>query len=165
MAAAAEDAVTLVKANKVKYGFVWEGDAYEGGTCDFMEYYADTGGQVLNASDSASVLNVADVTKVLTFIRGLVTSGASPQAVDTFQEPKRPPPSKTGTPPSYATGITSTRPPRPRALTLLAKWELPRYRPLPVARRTRATPTSGAGTSTSTPIRRASALTPPSSTT
>ena len=49
------DAVTLVKANKVKYGFVWEGDAYEGGTCDFMEYYADTGGQVLNASDSASV--------------------------------------------------------------------------------------------------------------
>ena len=82
------DAVTLVKANKVKYGFVWEGDAYEGGTCDFMEYYADTGGQVLNASDSASVLNVADVTKVLTFMRGLVTSGASPQAVDTFQEPE-----------------------------------------------------------------------------
>jgi multiple sugar transport system substrate-binding protein len=82
------DASTLVKQGKVKYGFVWEGDSYEGGTCDFMEYYADTGGQVLNATDTASELNVADVTKVLTFMRGLVTSGASPAAVDTFQEPQ-----------------------------------------------------------------------------
>jgi multiple sugar transport system substrate-binding protein len=82
------DAATLVKMGKVKYGFVWEGDSYEGGTCDFMEYYADTGGQVLNSTDTASVLNVADVTKVLTFMRGLVTSGASPAAVDTFQEPQ-----------------------------------------------------------------------------
>jgi multiple sugar transport system substrate-binding protein len=82
------EAASLVKAGKVKYGFVWEGDSYEGGTCDFMEYYADTGGQVLNSSDTASVLNVGDVTKVLTFMRGLVTSGASPAAVDTFQEPE-----------------------------------------------------------------------------
>ena len=63
------DAVTLVKQGKVKYGFVFEGDSYEGGTCDFMEYYADTGGQVLNSTDTVSVLNVADVTKVLTFVR------------------------------------------------------------------------------------------------
>ena len=82
------ESASLVKMGKVKYGFVWEGDSYEGGTCDFMEYYADTGGQVLNSTDTASALNVADVTKVLTFIRGLVTSGASPAAVDTFQEPE-----------------------------------------------------------------------------
>jgi multiple sugar transport system substrate-binding protein len=82
------DAVTLVKQHKVKYGFVWEGASYEGGTCDFMEYYADTGGQVLNATDTKSVLNVADVTKALTFVRSLVTSGASPAAVDTFEEPQ-----------------------------------------------------------------------------
>ena len=82
------DAVKLAKAGTVKYGFVWEGDAYEGGTCDFMEYYADTGGQVLNATDTSSVLNLGDVTKVLTFMRGLVTSGASPASVDTFQEPE-----------------------------------------------------------------------------
>jgi multiple sugar transport system substrate-binding protein len=80
------DAATLVKQHKVKYGFVWQGAAYEGGTCDFMEYYSDTGGTVLNASDSASTLNLADVTKTLTFMHGLVTSGASPAAVDTFQE-------------------------------------------------------------------------------
>ncbi len=84
----ASDGTALAKAGKVKYGFVWEGDAYEGGTCDFMEYYADTGGQVLNSSDTASVLNVGDVTKVLTFMRSLVSSGASPASVDTFQEPQ-----------------------------------------------------------------------------
>ncbi|MHB1496414.1 MAG: ABC transporter substrate-binding protein [Acidimicrobiales bacterium] len=82
------DAVTLVKQGKVKYGFVWEGASYEGGTCDFMEYYADTGGQVLNATDTKSVLNTAKVTKALAFVRSLVTSGASPAAVDTFQEPQ-----------------------------------------------------------------------------
>ena len=80
------DAATLVKQGKVKYGFVFEGNSYEGGTCDFMEYYADTGGQVLNSTDSASELNVADATQVLSFVRGLVTSGASPSAVDTFEE-------------------------------------------------------------------------------
>lgn len=50
------DAATLVKQGKVKYGFVFEGNSYEGGTCDFMEYYADTGGQVLNSTDTASPL-------------------------------------------------------------------------------------------------------------
>jgi trehalose/maltose transport system substrate-binding protein len=82
------DASTLVKQGKVKYGFVFEGGSYEGGTCDFMEYYADTGGSVLNSTDTSSVLNVADATKVLTFLRGLVTSGASPSAVTTFEEPQ-----------------------------------------------------------------------------
>lgn len=82
------DASTLVKQGKVKYGFVWEGQSYEGGTCDFMEYYADTGGSVLNSSDSKSVFNVADATKALTFVRSLVTSGASPAAVSTFEEPQ-----------------------------------------------------------------------------
>jgi multiple sugar transport system substrate-binding protein len=82
------EAATLVKQHKVKYGFVFEGASYEGGTCDFMEYYADTGGSVLNATDTKSVFNVADATKVLSFLRGLITSGASPRAVTTFEEPQ-----------------------------------------------------------------------------
>jgi multiple sugar transport system substrate-binding protein len=84
----ASEAATLVKQHKVKYGFVFEGASYEGGTCDFMEYYADTGGSVLNSTDTKSVFNVADATKVLTFLRGLITSGASPKAVTTFEEPQ-----------------------------------------------------------------------------
>ncbi|MGH9106193.1 MAG: extracellular solute-binding protein, partial [Acidimicrobiales bacterium] len=82
------DAATLAKQHKVKYGFVFEGQSYEGGTCDFMEYYGDTGGQVLNSSDTKSVLNVAKVTQTLSFVRSLITSGASPQAVTTFEEPQ-----------------------------------------------------------------------------
>jgi multiple sugar transport system substrate-binding protein len=82
------DAATLVKQHKVKYGFVFEGGSYEGGTCDFMEYYADTGGQVLNSTDTQPVFNVADATKALSFMRSLVTSGASPAAVGTFEEPQ-----------------------------------------------------------------------------
>jgi multiple sugar transport system substrate-binding protein len=84
----ASDAVTLVKQGQVKYGFVYQGASYEGGTCDFTEYYADTGGEVLNSAGTASVLNVSDATKALTFLRGLITSGASPSAVTTFEEPQ-----------------------------------------------------------------------------
>ncbi len=44
------DSVKLVHSGAVKYGFVWEGDSYEGLTCDFMEYLADAGGSVTNNS-------------------------------------------------------------------------------------------------------------------
>ena len=150
------DAAALVKAGKVKYGYVWEGDSYEGGTCDFMEYYADTGGQVLNSTDTASVLNVGDVTKVLTFMRGLVKSGASPAAVDTFQEPQAMTAFQDGQGPcSCATGITRTACPIQRAATLLARSASSRCRRSP-ASRSRATPTSVVGTCMSTPTRRTS---------
>lgn len=82
------DAVKLVKQKKVKYGFVWEGASYEGGTCDFMEYLADAGGKVLNASSTKSAIQSPAAVKALTFMRSLITSGASPSAVTTFQEPQ-----------------------------------------------------------------------------
>jgi multiple sugar transport system substrate-binding protein len=43
---------------------------------------------VLNSTDTQSVFNVADATKALSFMRSLVTSGASPAAVGTFEEPQ-----------------------------------------------------------------------------
>ena len=55
------------------------------------------------------------MTKVLTFMRGLVTSGASPASVDTFQEPQAKTLSRTARPPSCATGTTPTRRPGRRA--------------------------------------------------
>ena len=82
------DASTLVKDGSVKYGFVWEGDSYEGLTCNFMEYLTDAGGSPTNAAYSAATLNSAASTKAVTFMRSLITSGASPAAVTTFQEPQ-----------------------------------------------------------------------------
>ena len=82
------DSVKLVHAGLVKDGFVWEGDAYEGLTCDFMEYLTDAGGTPTNSSFTTATLNSPASVKAITFMRSLITSGASPAAVSTFQEPQ-----------------------------------------------------------------------------
>jgi multiple sugar transport system substrate-binding protein len=82
------DAVTLVKAGKVKYGFVWQGDSYEGLTCNFMEYLTFAGGSPTNSTYTQATLNTPQALKAVTFMRSLITSGASPSAVTTFQEPQ-----------------------------------------------------------------------------
>ncbi len=82
------EAVTLVHDHLVQYGFVWEGDSYEGLTCDFMEYLTSAGGKVVNASYTKSTIDSAAGVKALSFMRSLITSGASPAAVTTFQEPQ-----------------------------------------------------------------------------
>lgn len=81
------EAETLQKKKLVKYGFVWQGASYEGLTCDFSEYLADAGGTVLDAKGNAAI-DSPQATKALTFMRSLITSGVSPSAVDTFQEPQ-----------------------------------------------------------------------------
>jgi multiple sugar transport system substrate-binding protein len=82
------DSVKLTKAGLVKYGFVWEGDSYEGLTCNFAEYLADAGGAPTNAAYTTATLNTPAAVKAITFMRSLITSGASPAAVSTFQEPQ-----------------------------------------------------------------------------
>jgi multiple sugar transport system substrate-binding protein len=82
------DSAKLVRDGLVKYGFVWEGDAYEGLTCNFMEYLTDAGGRPTDAAYTSATLNTAASTKAITFMRDLITSGASPAAVSTFQEPQ-----------------------------------------------------------------------------
>jgi multiple sugar transport system substrate-binding protein len=82
------EAKTLASNGSVKYGFVWEGDSYEGLTCNFMEYLTDAGGAPTNSSYTTATLNSAAALKAVTFMRSLITSGASPAAVTTFQEPQ-----------------------------------------------------------------------------
>jgi multiple sugar transport system substrate-binding protein len=82
------EAKTLVSKGLVKYGFVWQGDSYEGLTCDFMEYLTDAGGTATNSNYTQATLNSPAATKAVTFMRSLITSGVSPAAVTTFQEPQ-----------------------------------------------------------------------------
>jgi multiple sugar transport system substrate-binding protein len=80
------DAVKIKDAGLTKYGFVWQGDSYEGLTCDFMEYLGSAGGSVLNSSLTSATLDSPAAKEAATFMRSLITSGASPSAVTTFQE-------------------------------------------------------------------------------
>jgi len=82
------DAVALKNKGLVKYGYVWQGASYEGLTCNFMEYLGSAGGSVLNPGMTKATLDSAAGQKALTFMRSLITSGASPKAVTTFQEPQ-----------------------------------------------------------------------------
>jgi multiple sugar transport system substrate-binding protein len=82
------DAKTIQAKNGIKYGFVWEGDAYEGLTCNFMEYLTDAGGTVTNSTYTKASLDSPAAIKAVTFMRSLITSGVSPAAVTTFQEPQ-----------------------------------------------------------------------------
>lgn len=80
------DAVKIKNAGLTKYGYVWQGDSYEGLTCNFMEYLGSAGGSVLNSGMNKSTLDSPAATQAATFMRSLITSGASPSAVTTFQE-------------------------------------------------------------------------------
>lgn len=78
---------TLVARHLVKYGYVWEGASYEGLTCDLMEFLADNRAQVLNAAGNKVLLSSPEAVKAVAFMRSLITSGVSPAAVTTYQEP------------------------------------------------------------------------------
>jgi multiple sugar transport system substrate-binding protein len=82
------DAKTIQAKAGIKYGFVWEGASYEGLTCNFMEYLTDAGGTVTNAGYSSATLDSSAAIKAATFMRSLITSGVTPAAVTTFQEPQ-----------------------------------------------------------------------------
>ena len=83
-----QEALTLVHDHLVKYGFVWQGNSYEGLTCDFMEYFTSAGGKVTNASYTKAYLDSPQAIRTVSFMCSLITSGASPAAVTTMEEPQ-----------------------------------------------------------------------------
>ncbi|HBQ96447.1 MAG: ABC transporter substrate-binding protein [Firmicutes bacterium] len=84
-----QDSRILQQKKLVRYGYVWEGNSYEGLTCDWMEFMTDAGGKIFsNASLTHSVIDSAASLKALTFMRKLITSGVSPSSVTTFEEPQ-----------------------------------------------------------------------------
>ncbi len=53
-----------------------------------MEYLTDAGGTPTNAAYTTATLDSPQSVKAITFMRSLITSGASPAATTTFQEPQ-----------------------------------------------------------------------------
>jgi multiple sugar transport system substrate-binding protein len=79
------EAATLVKKGAVKEGFVFQGDQYEGLVCDALEYINGAGGRIYGPMAASTTAQAA---QGLATMASMVTSGASPQAVTTYQEPQ-----------------------------------------------------------------------------
>jgi len=79
------DALVL-KSKGQQYQFVWQGNNYEGLTCDWYEFLADAYGVLPPGATPAAELDSAQALKALRFMQGLIAQGISPAAVDTFEE-------------------------------------------------------------------------------
>jgi multiple sugar transport system substrate-binding protein len=69
-------------------GIVYQGAAYEGLTCDFLELMFAAGGQVLNSDGTKSAINSPQSTKALQLMIDGIKQGAAPRAVTTYMEPE-----------------------------------------------------------------------------
>ncbi|HLZ55888.1 MAG TPA: ABC transporter substrate-binding protein [Ktedonosporobacter sp.] len=79
-------AAQAASPSKVKYGYVWQGDQYEGLVCDFVEVLYGFGGSVLDSNDATKVtVNSPEAKEALTRMVSWVGT-ISPAAVTTYQE-------------------------------------------------------------------------------
>jgi multiple sugar transport system substrate-binding protein len=80
-------AVKVAKDQKIPNGFVFQGDQYEGGVCNGLEYIWTNGGDVLDPSDpSKVVIDSPEAAAGLAVEQGIVEDGVAPQAVATYTE-------------------------------------------------------------------------------
>jgi len=82
-----EMAVKVAKDQKIDYGFVFQGDQYEGGVCNGLEYIWTNGGNVLDPADpNKVVIDSPEAAAGLAIEQGIVEDGVAPQAVATYTE-------------------------------------------------------------------------------
>jgi len=82
-----EMAVKVAKDQKIDNGFVFQGDQYEGGVCNGLEYIWTNGGDVLDPSDpNKVVIDSPEAAAGLAIEQGIVEDGVAPQAVATYTE-------------------------------------------------------------------------------
>lgn len=78
----------LLARQRVQYGFVWQGAPYEGLTCVWTEIAADAAFAAHQAPYPGMRMDSPSSIRALTFMRTLLTSGVSPDAVTAFREPQ-----------------------------------------------------------------------------
>lgn len=81
------DALVLLSEGAKSYQYVWQGDNYEGLTCDWYEFLADEFGGLPPGTSPATELDSVQAQAALRFMQGLISKGISPPSVDTSQEP------------------------------------------------------------------------------
>jgi multiple sugar transport system substrate-binding protein len=83
-----QQAQTIMQDQGTKFGFVFQGAQYEGGTVNGLEYINSYGGQVLDPNNAKKVIiDSTNSVNGLTTEQGMIESGVAPQAVSTYEEP------------------------------------------------------------------------------
>jgi multiple sugar transport system substrate-binding protein len=77
-------ALKTKKDSGLEAGFVFQGDNYEGGVCNGLEYIWTHGGDVLDGDQV--IIDSPETVAGLTTERSMITDGVSPEAVSTLQE-------------------------------------------------------------------------------
>jgi multiple sugar transport system substrate-binding protein len=71
----------------LKYGFVFQGAAYEGGVCDGMEFIWTHGGEVLDPDEpTRGLVDSPEAIAGLATERSMITEGISPEGVTVYKE-------------------------------------------------------------------------------
>lgn len=83
-----ETSKAIQESGAVKTGYTWQGAGYEGLTCVWNELVADAGGSITTADFDAGTLDTAESERALDFLKETISSGVSPEATVTFQEPE-----------------------------------------------------------------------------
>lgn len=78
----------VLRQKHLPYQFVWQGNNYEGLTCDYYEILADAFGRPPDNADPAAELDSPQALTALVFMRSLIRDGISPRNIDTFEEPQ-----------------------------------------------------------------------------
>ena len=82
-----EMAAKVMKDEGIDNGFVFQGDEYEGGVCNGLEYIWSHGGEVLDPNDpSKVVIDSPEAAAGLATEHSMVATGTSPKAVLQYQE-------------------------------------------------------------------------------
>ena len=82
-----EMADKVKKDQGIKYGFVFQGDAYEGGVCNGLEYIWTHGGNAVDPNDPNKILiDSPEAAAGLATEASMLSSGVAPEAVSTYQE-------------------------------------------------------------------------------